>query len=157
MGLNRLTGTPWHIEKYHRDEDESRRHKSRCKYYNKSKCEKFGYTCYGSAHCDEYIELNKKEKSKNKYDNAKDGVIISEKKITIKRNIPYGEFTVIFLEDNETITRKIGNIKDEDYISEESILTKSVLKTQVGDTFEINNEKVKLISKDIKYKSSERI
>lgn len=156
MGLNRLTGTPWHIENYHRAEDDNRRHKSKCKYYNKSKCEKFGYPCYGSAHCEEYIEINKKEKSKIKYDDPKEGLIINEKKITVKQNIPYGEFTVIFLDDNETITRTIGAKTDKNYISAEIPLAKAVLNSEVGAVFEINNEPVKLISKDIKYKSSDK-
>ena len=60
MGINKLEGTPWHIEKFHRKEDDDRRHKSRCKYYTKEECTKLGHRCYGSAHCLYYVESKAK-------------------------------------------------------------------------------------------------
>lgn len=57
MGLNQLTGTPWHKEKWTRDEDDPRRHRSRCVYHRRdNKCLYHKMNCYGSAHCDEYRE-----------------------------------------------------------------------------------------------------
>lgn len=57
-GLNRMTGTPWHIEKYTREEGDSRRHRSRCIYYRKGDayCCKVVDKCIGSAHCRYYKE-----------------------------------------------------------------------------------------------------
>ena len=56
--LNQMTGTPWHVEKYTRQEDDSRRHRSRCVYYTvKSKHCSYRYgNCIGSAHCLYYKE-----------------------------------------------------------------------------------------------------
>ena len=58
MGINRLTGTPWHIEKYTRDEFDDRRHRSRCAYFQKSDayCSRYSEKCRGSAHCPYYKE-----------------------------------------------------------------------------------------------------
>lgn len=33
MSVERLTGTPWHKERVHREEGDDRRYKGRCKYY----------------------------------------------------------------------------------------------------------------------------
>lgn len=57
MGVNKMTGVPWHIETLHSNE-EKKRHKSRCKYYNKSneQCELKLLQCTGSAHCNKYKE-----------------------------------------------------------------------------------------------------
>lgn len=56
--LNKMSGTPWHIEKMHREEGDSRRHRSRCIYYDyvEPTCKKRMLKCIGSAHCDFYIE-----------------------------------------------------------------------------------------------------
>ena len=57
-GINRITGTPWHIEKYARKEGDPRRHKSKCAYYVKEHtfCSKKHMKCFGSAHCASYYE-----------------------------------------------------------------------------------------------------
>jgi len=53
-----LQGTPWHVERFHREEGDPRRHRSRCKHYNKEekRCVLRGYNCYGAGHCDLYAE-----------------------------------------------------------------------------------------------------
>lgn len=58
MSVKRMQGTPWHIEKITRAEGDERRHRSRCKYYDKREkfCEKRNGRCIGSAHCEEYKE-----------------------------------------------------------------------------------------------------
>lgn len=59
MGVsNKMTGTSWHIEKAVRKPNDGRRHKSRCKYYDKVKnyCNKECYKCIGSAYCMNYKE-----------------------------------------------------------------------------------------------------
>lgn len=61
MNLSRLAGTPWHAERVHRGEGDSKRHKSRCEYYKSmtNECEKRNGKCIGSAHCVEYKELSR--------------------------------------------------------------------------------------------------
>ena len=56
--LNRMTGTPWHINKFERKDGDERRHKSRCIYYIKttSKCRYQHTACQGSAYCKYYHE-----------------------------------------------------------------------------------------------------
>ena len=58
MGVNQMTGTPWHLETLHMNEDDERRHKSRCIHYKKANkyCTKLKTKCPGSAHCDYYKE-----------------------------------------------------------------------------------------------------
>lgn len=58
MGVNQMTGTPWHLETLRMNEDDERRHKSRCIYYYKpnKNCKRLNTKCPGSAHCDHYKE-----------------------------------------------------------------------------------------------------
>ena len=58
MGVNQMTGTPWHLETLKMDENDDRRHKSRCIYYYKANknCKRLNVKCPGSAHCDHYKE-----------------------------------------------------------------------------------------------------
>lgn len=68
--VSQMQDIPWHLETLHRQDNDPRRHRSRCKYYNKktSYCSRRSGKCMGSAHCMEYEEP-KEEKSKN---NTKD-------------------------------------------------------------------------------------
>lgn len=58
MGVNRMTGTPWHVEVLRNNEGERKRHRSRCIYFDRKskKCRKNRFNCFGSAHCDDYKE-----------------------------------------------------------------------------------------------------
>lgn len=52
-----INGTPWHVETLHKDEDDDRRHRSRCAYYNKDHmCTYYATKCIGSNKCDAYKE-----------------------------------------------------------------------------------------------------
>lgn len=55
MGVNQMTGVPWHLETLHSNDD-IRRHKSRCGYYCDGYCRYYCDSCRGSAHCDRYDE-----------------------------------------------------------------------------------------------------
>lgn len=55
MGINRMTGTSWHVEKVHRKDGDLRRSKKRYKYYEDGSCDIY-IRCIGSAHCRKYIE-----------------------------------------------------------------------------------------------------
>ena len=59
MGANRMTSTPWHTEILQKKESDSRRHRSRCKYYRHSdkQCSWYFTRCTGSAHCPCYKEI----------------------------------------------------------------------------------------------------
>lgn len=57
--LERLTGSPWHIEKMTRQEGDAKRHKSRCIHFKgkeSNQCKIYGGRCHGSAHCTYYKE-----------------------------------------------------------------------------------------------------
>jgi hypothetical protein len=71
VGVNKMTGVPWHIEKLHLDENDKRRNKNRCIFYDRSSglCFSRKLKCIGSAHCEKYKEekiikspINKKAK-----------------------------------------------------------------------------------------------
>ncbi len=64
MGLERLTGVPWHIERYTRPEGDERRHRSRCAYYQSflnGRCKKYRERCRGASHCQYYRENNEED------------------------------------------------------------------------------------------------
>ena len=65
--LSRMTGTPWHVNRFTREEGDKRRHKSRCKFYNKASgfCRKRHHECRGSAHCKYYDEAKVVEELKS--------------------------------------------------------------------------------------------
>lgn len=56
MRLREFSGTPWHKERYSREEGDDKRHRSKCIYFRK--CDKYCIerfeTCIGSAHCPNY-------------------------------------------------------------------------------------------------------
>lgn len=54
--FNKIQGTPWHIEKMVRGENDDKRHRAHCIHYNKKKeiCYLRNSGCWGSAHCDDY-------------------------------------------------------------------------------------------------------
>lgn len=58
MGVNQMTGTPWHLETLHMEEGDERRDKRRCIHYKKANkfCSKLKTKCPGSSHCDYYKE-----------------------------------------------------------------------------------------------------
>ena len=68
MGVNRMTGTPWHTEQLRIGEEDSRRHRSRCKYYNHTtkRCSKMVDKCIGSTYCENYEEDPIKQKEREK-------------------------------------------------------------------------------------------
>ncbi len=63
MGVNKLTGTPWHKERVHRAKHDDRRYKGRCKFYSydNDHCSKYCGKCRGSAHCDFYTAISDEE------------------------------------------------------------------------------------------------
>ncbi|MBR5298505.1 MAG: hypothetical protein IKU29_11660 [Parabacteroides sp.] len=63
MGVNRLTGSPWHTERVHRADGDDRRYKGRCKHYSyeDDKCKLKICKCIGSAHCEKYLAISEEE------------------------------------------------------------------------------------------------
>lgn len=93
MSIKReMTGSPWHVERVARGEDDAKRHKSRCIYYDKDdkSCAKIINHCVGSAHCKYYLEdddatvLNRRYNGKSY--SAEYGKSASEIKIGTKVN-----------------------------------------------------------------------
>ena len=58
-----LTGSPWHVEKWTREEGDDRRHKSRCVYFERARnyCNRNYSRCCGSAHCKYYKVVDNEE------------------------------------------------------------------------------------------------
>ena len=58
MGIRHMSGSPWHLERYTREDGDDRRHKHRCVHYRVSEnhCRYFNERCRGSAHCPRYKE-----------------------------------------------------------------------------------------------------
>jgi|GEM_PF-4974446 len=63
--IKRMTGTSWHVNILSKKEEDNRRHKSRCVFYNKENgfCSKIVSRCPGSAHCKYYSENAQKSKT----------------------------------------------------------------------------------------------
>lgn len=70
MHVNRMTGTPWHIERVHRAEGDERRYKGRCKFYEyeQDRCAHSGRKCSGSAHCTKYRAISEEEFVKRQHE-----------------------------------------------------------------------------------------
>lgn len=75
MGINKLAGTPWHMETLRRREGDDRRYKGRCFYYQykSNRCTHRNTKCTGSAQCPRYKAISEdefrkrqKEKTQNK-------------------------------------------------------------------------------------------
>lgn len=111
-----------------KSEDDPRRHKSKCVFYQKGYCLKLLHNCTGSTRCDYY----------------------SKKKIVEDDYLDYltGSFTIKYLETGKTVVKHIR--KD---ISLYDDLTLMVLKNKVGAKFKYEfGENVKIINKNIKFK-----
>ena len=62
----KLSGHPWHVGYLKMDEDDTRRHKKRCRYFlrdesHKNYCQKISGNCFGSSHCPYYKESGAKK------------------------------------------------------------------------------------------------
>lgn len=142
MGVNRLQGTPWHIEILKRTDDECdgvRRNKKWCKYFDDGYCQ-LNVICEGSTFCKEY---EKKETNNNK---AIDKTLKIYNINDIEPELIGGVFSVEFLDDAEIIDYEIGkNIKIN------APLVEKIKKLQEGKIFDMNGGSVKLISKKLEY------
>lgn len=60
MGVNHMTGTPWHLKTLRKNDD--RRDKRNCVFFCKDRCFFLCEQCRGSAHCDYYREKESETK-----------------------------------------------------------------------------------------------
>ena len=81
MGINQLTGSPWHAERVHRKDGDSRRYKGRCKYYNykNNYCSHRCGKCIGSAHFSGYMAISdddfkKRQRNKSRKNSGDDEI-----------------------------------------------------------------------------------
>ena len=137
---SKLSGTPWHTEFIKMNENDFRRHKSRCKYYinEYDHCSYYSQKCIGSSHCLYYKELQNKTLNNEKN--------IKQKKSTnsiVNKNELHGEFKILYIEENEQVKYLVtDDIKKTPLFNE-------VLNRNKGDIFELNNVKMKIIWKNI--------
>lgn len=85
--IKRMTGTAWHVNALRKNEEDIRRHKSRCVFFNKENglCSKVVSRCPGSAHCKYYSEnANKKNTEQDKYVPQRAVPFQNTKKINVK-------------------------------------------------------------------------
>lgn len=143
MGINSMKGTPWHVETIKKEENDDRRHKSRCKYYKNNHCIYYNRICTGSAHCDIYSEINIERKSEVKH-SRRPNVVWSP----MSNGILFGTFEVLFIDDNEVMSFEIDK-----NINRDAELVKFVTNNEKNSVFEINGTKVKVLKKNMYFKS----
>lgn len=154
---------PYHIEFLRKDEFDNRRHKSRCKFYNKDtkkcdcyNCLTFSHKCIGSAHCIKYKEKTIKSVENEKTDEfntIKEKVIVDRNNITNnnkivnnKNYVDYGaKITIQNLKDNGTKKFIIKEMQHKPLIQE---LT---MNKNINYEFEYMGEKYKIIEINYNY------
>lgn len=119
-------------------DNDDRRHKSRCKYYNNNFCEYYYRKCFGSTYCETYKIDNKLQNNKKK--NSKIIVSSSNKKL-------YGNFKIKFLSDNLVSTFEIGK-----NINSDAPLINEIINSYPNKIISINDEKFLLLEKNLYYK-----
>lgn len=142
----RLPDTPWHVGYALKDESDSRRHRSRCIYYdNKTKyCTTaqspyIGQRCGGSAHCNAYAE-KKTEEVERKEKEFKNIVKNSVKKVPLKVVCMDDKVEIKNLQNGDA--RKYRMVKVLDKPTE---FTRLCLGHSVGYTFESDGIRYKIM------------
>lgn len=102
MGVNQLTGTPWHKERVHRADGAPRRSQARCKYflYQDGHCLKRGGECMGCAHCPTYKAISDAE--------------FAERQNARRKNLPYPDndpYARTFRKTSSSARTMIGPVK----------------------------------------------
>lgn len=133
--ISQMEGTSWHVGYIKMSENDTKRHKSRCKYYNKEECDYYNYKCPGSSHCSQYRELVKKPGIKR---------VDEQIKLPMSNIVLHGKFVVKYLEDNEIIEYEIGK-----NIGINAPLVKKIYNYNINSVFELNGSKIKLIKKEL--------
>ena len=132
--LSQLEGTSWHLEYIKMSEDDKRRHKNWCKYYDEGFCNFNIDKCRRSSHCQHYVEATHKPKEER----------IEEIKLPVKKSYLCGKFIVYYFEEKKNVHYEVGkNINSDDP------LTKQVYNSNVNRIFELNGSKIKLIKKEL--------
>ena len=133
-----LEGVPWHTEFLKVSEDDERRHKNKCIYYNNGKCTLNIY-CYGSSRCKHY---KTKPISENKEKN------IRIKKEKTKREKPIlGTFVLRNLDTGDLEEYVIGK-----NISQYDKLITTIKNRNQNSVFVYENIRYKIVKKNLYYK-----
>ena len=140
--LERLTGSPWHVEKMTRQEGDEKRHKSRCINYKgkeSNQCRIFGGRCHGSAHCSYYREIQSNhtmDSSKKKTEDLTNSQSGTKKKADIFHGVKYLKLDEVYItkafKSVQPKQSKIENV--EKYFKQHGRLDKPIIVT-------INNNK----------------
>lgn len=113
-----LSGTPWHIDILKKAEDDDRRHKSRCKYYDEGTCFKNFINCRSSVHCSDYVEkekidiikVSKKNNQKNEYQTTVKNIVTHH--TYQKRETQVRPKSIVILKDIDTQKIYFYNIEN---------------------------------------------
>lgn len=150
--LEKLSGTPWHVEKMVRSEGDSRRHRSRCKHYEgkrEGRCDWFFGRCRGAAHCAYYSEKVKieekiEEKAKEETKEAKTSKKTPEEHKPVVFVEPFDGICEIAL-DSIVLPSDISEPKEEkvkvvlDYYKKNGTFDVPVYVTCYGDKYMLLN------------------
>ena len=136
-----ISGVPWHIETLKMSEDDERRHKSRCIYYDAGSCD-INIKCYGSTTCKHYKEKPREEVQE------KPKPIIDNNKSSVPNTRLMGTFAIQNIESGEIICHNVGVD-----ISVNNELVTIIKYRNQNSVFEYGGIKYKIISKYLYYKT----
>ena len=137
--LGKLQGTPWHVGYVTKKENDPRRHRSRCYYYQTDGSCFWHKHCIGSAHCSEYKDTIQ-EKQKQEY---------KEKRKTWQELAPkHTSANIVQLDD----VIEIYSFSDKQYykldfhksLNDLPALHKECLGMQIGSIVHFRGEKYKI-------------
>ena len=146
--ISRNIGTPSHITYLSKKENDDRRHRSRCIYYDKDtkhclapKGSYSGIRCPGSSHCTQYFERLEPDKPKTKSKAKADITGIKKRPTTLPGRITYGKKVILqCLDDDEVYHITIG-------INPDLMppLQKLCLNRKYGDTISYSGYRYKIV------------
>lgn len=130
--VSKMPDTPWHMGYPKKQEEDPRRHKSRCVFYKKGTCscvksDCFAIKCFGSSHCTCYAETKyQADRTQEALTPSLDKVIVSgrnlSKSIDVKKELKAKEQKrkAYFQKISKTVFNK--QLKEDRYIYKNIIL-----------------------------------
>ena len=130
--LKSISGTPWHFGTISLNEDDERRHQSRCIHFDKDtrSCSYYREHCRGSAHCMKYLEVRQCDtdaiKKANTYDHKINSLKSSKENIEVKNTseiqyIDIEEIAVLKISSKNDVSNEVLNKVKNYYIENKEI------------------------------------
>lgn len=140
--LERLVGSPWHVEKMTREEGDDRRHRSRCVHYRgkpEGHCDFYCGKCRGAAHCEKYAEkhFENYEVAQMANNSAKQSITCA--KFEGVKNIPLS--LVVLDEKFRGTDPKDGKVQElKKYVKENGKLDKPIAVSCEGSSYRLKDK-----------------